>query len=115
MGAEGELIDFPIALVHQHAVSVGRVSDAVELARSAVHDVSMDTQAYGQLCQFLPALLSPIFGMGVDALHGTVDSLHETAHKLSIAATGTGSTDTANGQRVMAAGNQSHPKLELPL
>jgi len=115
MGAEGELIQFPVALVQQHAGTVDRVSDAVELARSAVHEVAMDSQAYGQLCQFLPAMLSPVFGLAVNALHGTVDSLHETATNLRTAAANTESTDVSNGQSLLTAGNQSRPRLELPL
>jgi hypothetical protein len=81
MGAEGELVQFPIALVQQHAGTVDRVSDAVQLARSAVHEVTMDTQAYGQLCQFLPALLSPVFALAVDALYTTVDSLQSLRYQ----------------------------------
>jgi hypothetical protein len=115
MGAEGELVQFPIALVQQHAGTVDRVSDAVQLARSAVHEVTMDTQAYGQLCQFLPALLSPVFALAVDALYTTVDSLQETATKLRTAATNTDHTDVSNGQRILAAGNQHRPTIELPL
>jgi hypothetical protein len=115
MGAEGGLVQFPIALVQQHAGTVDRVSDAVQLARSAVHEVTMDTGAYGQLCQFLPALLSPVFGLAVDALYATVDSLQETAAKLRTAATNTDNTDVSNGQRILTAGDQHRHTLKLPL
>jgi hypothetical protein len=115
MGAEGELVQFPVALVQQHAGTVDRVSDAVGVARSAVREVTMDTQAYGQLCQFLPAILNPVFDLAVDALHGTIDSLQETATKLRTAATSTDHTDVGSGRRIQAAGNQGRPPIELPL
>ncbi|WP_169734206.1 type VII secretion target [Hamadaea tsunoensis] len=111
MGAE---IQFPVAIVRQHAGTVDQVADAVELARSAVHEVSMDTQAYGQLCQFLPAILSPVFGLAVDALHESVGSLQETATKLRTAASTTQSTDVQAGQQTAAIPAQ-HPGLNLPL
>jgi hypothetical protein len=109
------VIQFPVELVQRHAGTVDQVSDAVGLARSAVHEVTMDTQAYGQLCQFLPAILSPVFGLAVDALVGTVDSLQETASKLRTAATNTRNTDANSGQRIHAAGDQHRSRLGLPL
>jgi hypothetical protein len=115
VGADADVIQFPADLVRQHAGTVDRVSEAMEVARSAVHEVTMDTGAYGQLCQFLPAILSPVFGMGVDALYGSVDSLQETAAKLRIAASSTHGTDTGSGQRITAAGNEHRPRIELPL
>jgi hypothetical protein len=113
MAGNGGTVQFPVTQVREHAGTVDGVSDAVGLARSAVHAVTLDTQAYGQLCQFLPAVLSPVFGLGVDALMGAVESLRETAAALRAAATGTDRTD-ANGQRrITAAGD--HPRLNLPL
>ncbi|NJC66020.1 ESX-1 secretion-associated protein [Planosporangium flavigriseum] len=111
MGTEGGLVQFPVAVVQQHAGTVDRVSDAVETARSAVHAVTMDAHAYGQLCQFLPALLNPVFGLAVDTLYRTVDSLQETATRLRTAATNTEYTDVSSAQRMNAAG----PRIELPL
>jgi hypothetical protein len=115
VGADGDLTRFPVDLVRQHAGTVDRVSEAMEAARSAIHEITMDTGAYGQLCQFLPAVLSPIFGMGADALRGSVDSLQTTAVKLRTAATNTHSTDAGSGQRITAAGNEHRPRIELPL
>ncbi|GAA2605552.1 hypothetical protein [Paractinoplanes durhamensis] len=107
----GERVQFPGYLVERHAGSVEQVGDAVDLARSAVHDVVMDTGAYGQLCQFLPGILSPIFGLGADALYKTVDVLHETAANLRTTAADMSGADTASSRRVTEAG----PALELPL
>jgi hypothetical protein len=110
----GEVVEFPIGLVRQHAGTVDNVASAVEMARSAVHEVTMDTGAYGQLCQFLPAILSPIFGMALDALQESMGALHETADKLRTAAGATQSTDTARAD-VIAQIPAGHPGLRLPL
>lgn len=109
-----ELVQFPAGEVERHAGTVDRVTDAMRTARSAVHEVTMDTEAYGQLCQFLPAILSPVFGMGVDALNGTIDALQETATKLRTTATTTRATDVAGGERVTRAGSGG-PAIKLPL
>jgi hypothetical protein len=114
MAGDGEVIQFPIALVQQHAGTVDHVADAVEMARSAVHEVAMDTQAYGQLCQFLPVLLSPIFGLALDALHESVGSLQETASKLRTAASTTQATDTERQQAIDQIPT-AHPGIQLPL
>lgn len=55
----------------------------------------MDGQAYGQLCQFLPSLLSPIFALAASALAETGESLRETAHKLRTAVTDITDTDAS--------------------
>jgi hypothetical protein len=48
----GEYLQFPPAEMRRHAGSVEAIADAVRDARAAVHAVTMDTEAYGQLCQF---------------------------------------------------------------
>ncbi|NJC83982.1 type VII secretion target [Planosporangium mesophilum] len=115
MSADGGLVQFPVDVVRQHAGSVDQVSEAVETARSAVREVTMDTQAYGLLCQFLPALLSPVFELGAEALHSSVDALRETAADLRTAAVNTVGTDVSSAQRIGAAGESGRPRLELPL
>jgi len=112
MGGEG--VEFPIPLVQRHAGTVDNVAAAVTTARSAVHEVVMDTQAYGQLCQFLPALLSPVFGMALDALHESIDALHDTADKLRMAASNTEATDTERGTAIAQIPGQ-HPGMRRPL
>jgi hypothetical protein len=106
-------VQFPGYLVERHAGSVEQISDAMNLARSAVHEVTMDNEAYGQLCQFLPGILSPVFGMGADALYKAVDVLHETAASLRTTASSMSATDVASGERITKAGGG--PAIELPL
>lgn len=110
----GEVVEFPIGLVTRHAGTVDTVADGVSMARSAVHEVSMDTQAYGQLCQFLPALLSPVFGMALDALHESIGALQDTADKLRIAASNTAGTDTER-ETAIAQIPAGHTGMRLPL
>jgi hypothetical protein len=50
---------FPADSVRRHAAAVDAIAADVEQARGAAAEVTMDTQAYGMLCQFLPALLMP--------------------------------------------------------
>jgi hypothetical protein len=110
-------VQFPGLVVEQHAGRVEQVGDAMDLARSAVRDVTMDAGAYGQLCQFLPGMLSPVFGIGVDALHSAVDVLHETAASLRTTAASMSAADTAGARRIRRAGDGDggSPALELPL
>jgi hypothetical protein len=110
----GDVVEFPISVVRQHAGTVDAVADAVDTARGAVHEVTMDTQAYGVLCQFLPALLSPVFGMALDALQGSIGALEETADKLRAAASGTQATDTERATAIDSVG-AAHPGIRLPL
>jgi hypothetical protein len=102
-------IQFPAQTVERHAAVVTQVGEAIELARSAVHDVTMDSGAYGVLCQFVPVILSPVFALGADALHRTVDVMHETAADLRATAASMSATDTAGGRRIA----QAAPELPL--
>ncbi len=116
VAGENPTVQFPVETVRQHAATVDLVADAVEVARSAVHQVTMDSQAYGQLCQFMPAMLGPVFGLAVEALYESVGSLQETASNLKTAAATTQETDLGSQRRLLATGGQQQgPLLELPL
>ena len=106
-------VQFPAYRVEQHALTVDDVHNAMQTARSAVHEVTMDNGAYGQLCQFLPGILSGVFGAGLDAMYQTVDVLQETAANLRTTAREMSATDTGSGRRITHAGGG--PGLELPL
>lgn len=113
MPADG--VRIPTESIRRHAGSVDAVADAVEQARSAVGAVSMDTQAYGQLCQFLPALLAPVFDIALVALNDTGGALRDTAADLRATAAGADSTDEASSRKISAAGGCGRPRIELPL
>ncbi|GAB1690814.1 type VII secretion target [Krasilnikovia sp. M28-CT-15] len=109
-----DVVRFPTDDVRRHAGTVDRVAEQVQTARGAIREVSMDTQAYGQLCQFLPALLSPVFGLALDALNSSTEALQETAVKLRAAAADTEATDQSSARRIRAA-SPIRPGSELPL
>jgi hypothetical protein len=102
-------IQFPVQLVERHAAGVEQAGEALELARSAVHDVTMDSGAYGLLCQFLPGVLNPVLALSAGALRRTADAVHETAAGLRATAASMAATDTAGSRRIAQAA------LELPL
>jgi excreted virulence factor EspC (type VII ESX diderm) len=105
-------VEFPGASVLQHAAAVSEVSDRMAQARSAVREVTMDGQAYGQLCQFLPGLLSPLFGGAVEVMNDAVEALSETALKLRTTAAAIEATDAGSAGRLADAAG---PGLDLPL
>ncbi|MBG0567834.1 hypothetical protein [Actinoplanes aureus] len=71
----------------------------------------MGSQAYGQLCQFLPALLNPLFGRAVGVMNEAVDALGETSLHLRKAASDITATDAASARVLDAA---ARPGLDLP-
>ncbi|BCJ56131.1 hypothetical protein Asp14428_76060 [Actinoplanes sp. NBRC 14428] len=108
-------LQFPVSAVHRHADTVDQVSQHMVRARSAVREVTMDAGAYGQLCQFLPAMLSPVFEMAVDLLDEATDALQQTAADLHTTATEAEVTDLSGAQRVEGAYRAPARGLDLPL
>ncbi|GIF16760.1 type VII secretion target [Actinoplanes teichomyceticus] len=103
---------FPAEAVLQHAGLVEKASDEVAQIRAAVGEISVSSDAYGQLCQFLPALLTPLFGSAVSVLNDATEALGETALNLRTAASRTTATDTASAQNLhQAAGPSFDPPL----
>ena len=69
-----------------HASEVDGIGDGLDTAKRAGEAVRVDTRAYGQLCQFVPALLNGLqitlidgIGSAVTAAHDTADALRSTA------------------------------------
>ncbi|MGK5680623.1 type VII secretion target [Actinoplanes sp. URMC 104] len=103
---------FPAQAVLRHADQVSEASNEVATARGAVGEVTMDSQAYGQLCQFLPTLLSPLFSSAPSVMNDAVDALGETALNLRKVASDMSATDASNARELNAAAG---PGLDLPL
>lgn len=106
-----DVVRFPAAAVRGHAAAVDAAADEMRQARAAVREVTMDVQAYGVLCNFLPLLLTPVFELAVNALDGSIDALGETATELRMVAAMHSTTDRAAATLIQA----SAPAIELPL
>ncbi|MEV4754690.1 type VII secretion target [Micromonospora sp. NPDC049559] len=85
-GSQADGLQVTTADLVAHAASVDDVADRMGLGRSAAAGVRLGRDAYGQLCQLIPALLDPIQSSGVDALAASVDALRETAEALRLTA-----------------------------
>ena len=105
-------VQFPAGAVLQHAAAVDEACEQMTQMCSAVGEVTMGSEAYGQLCQFLPGLLSPLFGSAAQVMNGAVEALGETALKLRSTATGMQATDAGSAGRLEKAAG---PGIELPL
>ncbi|MET0419445.1 MAG: hypothetical protein ABW022_25810 [Actinoplanes sp.] len=97
--------------MRRHADTVSGAADQVAQARAAAGEV-MGAEAYGQLCQFLPGLLNPVFESAAGLLGETAAALRETSLKLRTTADEAEAADADSAGRVSAAGG---PALELPL
>ena len=104
MSGDRAAIQLPIESVQQHAVSVDRLSAVMDTARQAASAVTMDSQAYGQLCQFLPGILNGVFDLAVDAMRDSAEVLRHTATTLNTGATVTSDTSVASARLLRAAG-----------
>jgi hypothetical protein len=109
-----DAMQIPVPELRAHASGVDRVAEDVAQARSAVREVSMDTGAYGQLCQFLPLVLSPVFELAAGALTTSVDELHTLADEVRATADAAEATDSTSARRVDAV-RTTASLLELPL
>jgi len=70
-----------------HAGEVDRIGDELATGAQAGQAVQTDTRAYGQLCQFVPALLNGLQQAMVDGMTTAAESSHDTADQLrSVAA-----------------------------
>ena len=77
-----------------HAGEVDAIGDGLTSAAQAGQSVQTDVGAYGQLCQFVPALLNGLQQSMVDGMNTAAGSAYDTADTLrSVAA----SYDTADG------------------
>ncbi|MEV4754646.1 type VII secretion target [Micromonospora sp. NPDC049559] len=106
-----ETVRMPFDDVRKHAGSVDHASSGADLARSAAAQVQLGNEAYGLLCQFVPALIDAVANSAVNAFSASAAALTETAGKLRTAAGGHEATDHGAGTRVSGTGRH----LKLPL
>ncbi|MFI5929590.1 hypothetical protein ACIA3K_26950 [Micromonospora sp. NPDC051543] len=100
-----------VAAVSRHAAAVNDAADKMATARGAAAYVQMGTNAYGQICGFLPRLIDPVADRTVTALGESAEALREAAAGLRLAAASTEATDEASARRFADRAG----RLELPL
>jgi Excreted virulence factor EspC, type VII ESX diderm len=83
-----------------HAATVDRVGDGLTAAADAGRTVQTDTGAYGQLCQFVPALLNGLQRAMVDGMATAAGSVHDTAESVRSVAADYGNADAAAADRL---------------
>ncbi|HET6484593.1 MAG TPA: type VII secretion target [Actinoplanes sp.] len=88
------------AALGTHADTVDSLGDGLTTAADAGHAVQTDTGAYGQLCQFVPALLNQLQQTMVDGMTIAATSAHETADALRSVAAAYDSADRASADRL---------------
>ncbi|HEY6424639.1 MAG TPA: type VII secretion target [Pseudonocardiaceae bacterium] len=65
--------------LREHAKKIDGFADRLAQAVDAAREMSLPTDAYGQLCQMLPAMLNPLQDIGVTALDSGARRLDTTA------------------------------------
>jgi hypothetical protein len=65
-----------------HARDVDGIGDGLDIAKRAGGAVRVETGAYGQLCQFVPALLNGLQTRLIDGIDSAVAATHDTANGL---------------------------------
>ena len=83
-----------------HAGEVDGIGDGLAQTAQAGRTVQTDTGAYGQLCQFVPALLNGLQQAMVDGMNTAADSAHDTADALRATASDYDSADSGAADRI---------------
>jgi hypothetical protein len=83
-----------------HAAQVDGIGDGVTLAQQAGAAVRTDAGAYGQLCQFVPALLNVLQSQVIDGIATAASSIHDTADALRSVAAAYDSSDSNAAERI---------------
>lgn len=104
-------VQVPFEAVRRHAANVEQAGAQVDRARSAAGQVHMGRDAYGHLCQFLPALLDGLQQTAIHALTESASGLLQTADNLRAVAGTSQTTDQTTASRVTRSGGT----IELPL
>lgn len=107
-------IVIPVEAVRRHSVNIDNVAAAVHEARSAAHAVTIETEAYGQICSFLPTLLNPLFALTLSAYVRAEEALQETSVSLRTAAARAEESDKESSRRINAT-SHARPRIQLPL
>ncbi|HEX5204585.1 type VII secretion target [Paractinoplanes rhizophilus] len=88
------------ASLTSHAGEVDGIGDGLGQAASAAQTVQTDTGAYGQLCQFVPALLNGLQQAMVDGMNTAAGSAHDTADALRATAADYDGADAGAAEKI---------------
>jgi excreted virulence factor EspC (type VII ESX diderm) len=83
-----------------HASEVNGIGDGLDNAKQAGSVVHVDVGAYGQLCQFVPALLNGLQTTLIDGIGSAVTAAHDTADALRSTAADYDATDGNAADRI---------------
>ena len=83
-----------------HASTVDSTGEELARIADAGRAVQTDTEAYGQLCQFVPVLLNGLQQAMVDGMNTAAASAHQTAASLRSVAAAYDSADAATADRL---------------
>ena len=79
-----------------HAGRLDELTDRLSTTLSAANTVTMDNQAYGLLCAFLPPIVSPVQQKGMDAIRAASEGVTTTAGNVREAADAYRETEHSN-------------------
>jgi hypothetical protein len=82
-----------------HAGKVDGFTDRLRTAVDAAHQVTMNNEAFGVICQPFAAMLQPFEERGVEALRQGVEAMTDTAGKVRNTMTTYTDTETAEAQQ----------------
>jgi hypothetical protein len=83
-----------------HAGQVDGIGDGLTTAQQAGAAVRADAGAYGQLCQFVPALLNVLQSQVIDGIAAAAGSVHDTADALRSVAAAYDTSDSNAADRI---------------
>lgn len=83
-----------------HAGQVDGIGAGLTVAQQAGAAVQTDPGAYGQLCQFVPALLNVLQSQVIDGIATAATSVHDTADALRSVAAAYDSSDSNAADRI---------------
>ena len=98
-GADGQVQVNSADLV-AHAGQIDGTGDGLTTAQQAGAAVRADSGAYGQLCQFVPALLNVLQSQIIDGIAIAASSVHDTADALRSVAAAYDSADRSAVDRI---------------
>jgi hypothetical protein len=87
-----------------HAARVDGVGDGLTIAAQAGEAARTDAGAYGQLCQFVPALLNVLQSQVIDGIATAAGSVHDTADALRWVAAAYNGSDERAADRIRNTG-----------